>query len=254
MHKQNTNAFVDVDWPVVGVKAFSTTRQSPIPVVEENPVYGDFNLALHVGDDSAIVEQNRQTLLELLPEHTQIQWLDQVHGAEVHTVERHSVSTSVLQGDALVTRDKHIALAIMTADCLPILLANKNGHEVAAIHGGWKPLAKGIIKNTLDLMQTGHQDIVAWLGPAIGPTTFEVGEDVYQAFVTQSPSHQSAFTKTTQDKYLANLPLIATQQLAEHGVSLVKHFDACTVSQPQRFYSYRKDKVTGRMATLIVRS
>lgn len=232
------------------VLAIQTTRLSPCNTsYNDNTPYQSFNLGLHVGDCSKKVERNRQYLQKLLPEKTTIQWLEQVHGNKV--VEISKATKQPLVADAIITREKNIAIAIMTADCLPILLVSKNGDEIAAIHGGWRPLAANIIANTLSKMHTTANDIYAWLGPCIGKEAFEVGDEVKMAFVEQGHMFSQAFSKQYNGKYLANLHQIASLQLSHLGITQVSTLPECTYSESTKYYSYRKEITTGRMATII---
>lgn len=232
------------------VLAIQTSRISPFNTQThiESPYQG-FNLGLHVGDISEKVEKNRQLLQKLLPKNTHIQWLEQVHGNEVAEIT--SVSSQPLVADASFTKEKNICLAIMTADCLPILLASKAGDEIAGIHGGWRSLAKNIITHTINKMATKANQICAWLGPCIGKETFEVGQEVFDTFVSQNQSFSQAFVKRTSGKYLADLQKIAYIQLAELGVEHINVLPECTFSNTDKYYSYRKESKTGRMASLI---
>lgn len=258
------NPIHNVEWPVQNVLAFTTTRNNPASNNERKPsastpLFNSFNLGLHVGDDPQKVLTHRQDLLLQLPENTQIQWLEQIHGAKVLLIECHS--KQALIADAVITRQKNIALAIMTADCLPILLAAKDGSEIAAIHGGWKPLAKNIIANTLNKMTTHNEDINVWLGPCISRLAFEVGEDVKSAFVNQSKSFSAAFSlspsisdtkqKKSKPKYFGDLSLIAKIQLTDLGIENVHHLEHCTYTDEPQYFSYRRDNITGRMASII---
>jgi len=238
------------------VLALQTTRVSPdgpsaelSELCEDNTAYNRFNLGLHVGDCAKQVEHNRQCVQKLLPAKTNIQWLEQVHGNTVAEIS--SVTKKAIVADAIVTREKNIALAIMTADCLPVLLASKSGNEIAAIHGGWRPLAANIITNTLNKMHTAADQIYAWLGPCIGEEAFEVGSEVQIAFVEQDNIFSQAFSKQSNGKYLANLHTIATLQLNQLGIKQISLLPECTYSQPEKYYSYRKREITGRMATVI---
>lgn len=248
VHSQSESA--DLDDKVL---ALQTTRLSPNNNTgessENNTAYENFNLGLHVGDCAKQVEQNRQCLQKLLPSKTTIQWLEQVHGntvAEISSVTKHAIIA-----DAMVTREKNIALAIMTADCLPILLISKQGDEIAAIHGGWRPLAANIITNTVSKMHTATDEIHAWLGPCIGKDVFEVGVEVQAAFVEQDSVFSKTFLQQYNGKYLANLHQIATLQLNKLGIKQISALPECTYSQPEKYYSYRKNATTGRMATVI---
>ncbi|MEJ6473354.1 peptidoglycan editing factor PgeF [Pseudoalteromonas piscicida] len=232
-------------WPLSQlVGTLSTTREGGVSL----PPFDSLNLAFHVGDNAEHVAENRRILHGYVA--NPIVWLEQVHGAEVVVVDEQFEVAQVHQADALYTRQRQAPLAIMTADCLPILLASKNGEEVAAIHGGWKPLAAGIIAKTLAKFQCAPEEICAWFGPAIGPDAFEVGEDVVQAFGAQ---RSTAFTATKAGKYLGNIFALAEALLAEQGVTDCYGEKHCTVSMPEHYFSYRRDKTTGRMATLIWR-
>ncbi|WP_157673906.1 peptidoglycan editing factor PgeF [Cognaticolwellia beringensis] len=261
-----------IKWPTTNVLAITTTRLSAnIPPASSNDEYPQlnikdtknnpsefhaFNLGEHVGDCATAVAQNRKSLLKYLPSKTKIQWLEQVHGNNVAIVEAHDNTPIV--ADAAITRSRHIALAIMTADCLPILLSNKDGSEIAAIHAGWRPLAANIVERTISTMLSPADEVFAWLGPCIGAKAFEVGEDVKQAFCKVSPKFNAAFQPISPlnddlkpQKYLANLPLIAELQLFASGVKSVAKLAECTFEQSDKYYSYRRDGKTGRMASVI---
>jgi len=255
-----------VEWPVLNVLAFTTTRLHPenqhnLSKNSECTFYSHFNIGDHVGDNPEQVKNNRNLLLDNLSPNSKIQWLDQIHGNKVVTIDSHS--SIALVADAAITQQKNIGLAVMTADCLPILLTAVDGSEIAAIHGGWKPLAKNIIANTVNRMCTSNEQIIAWLGPCIGDTAFEVGEEVKSAFESQSEKFISAFSVRSSDavltknvakvKYLANLPMIAKIQLQALGVNQIYHLNHCTYSDEQHYFSYRRDNITGRMASLICR-
>jgi YfiH family protein len=250
-----------------GHELISAVSSSIVKKIEnEMSPYGGFNLGLHVGDSAARVLDNRFELKKFIDqqlsikqvvsnekqtEQVNIQWLEQVHGNVVATVT--TASEQAIVADASITRQKNIALAIMTADCLPILLSHKNGDEVAAIHGGWRPLAANIIENTLNKMHSEPSDIVAWLGPCIGNKAFEVGFEVKEAFTQQGKIFSTAFVKQKNGKYLADLHQIAQMQLASLGVKALSALDECTYNNTDKYYSYRKEQVTGRMASIICR-
>ncbi len=140
----------------------------------------------------------------------------------------------------------------MTADCLPVLFCNKAGSQVAAAHAGWRGLLDGILENTLAKFSDDPESILVWMGPAIGPTAFEVGQEVYEAFCAQQPSAQSAFKKTGQDgKWLANLYALASLRLKQRGIRNIYGGEFCTFSDEERFFSYRRDGVCGRQASCI---
>lgn len=245
-----------VNWPVQNVLAFTSTCHYPSVTHRPHSVYGDFNLGDHVGDDTQKVLHNRNVLLSHLPEHTSIQWLKQTHGNNVAEIDHYSEQAIV--ADAAITRRKEIALAIMTADCLPIMLASLNGDEIAVIHGGWRPLANNIIKNTYEKMHSDSNNICAWLGPCIGPTAFEVGQDVVDIFLAHSKNFKIAFSQIKNNdkdskKFLANLHLIAQLQLNDLGITSIYRLSHCTFSMKDDYYSYRRKKKTGRMASIISR-
>lgn len=236
--------------------ALQTTKESPITTeIKGDSAFGGFNLGLHVGDNAVDVNHNRDVLNNIINNASNnsgtvnIQWLEQVHGNNV--VEINSVTNEPLIADASITRQKNIALAIMTADCLPILLCNDEGNEIAAIHGGWRSLAANIINKTLARMSSKPNNILAWLGPCIGSRMFEVGEEVKAAFVSQSTCFNDAFEKQSNGKYLANLHKIAKIQLKAAGINTIESREECTYSNTDKYYSYRKNAKTGRMATVI---
>jgi polyphenol oxidase len=214
--------------------------------------YGGFNLGQHVGDDSAAVDANRNQLLQIIPE--QPLWLNQVHGTRVLELPVNEADTSI-DADAVMTTLPGVVCAVMTADCLPVLLADKAGRVVGAAHAGWRGLAAGVLEALVHKMTTRvnalPQDLVAWLGPAIGPEAFEVGGDVREAFVDLNPLNQNHFNPGATGKWLADLPAIAAAKLRALGVSSITPSGYCTYTQPERFYSFRRDQVTGRMATMI---
>ncbi len=240
-----SNNIIIPDWPApTNIRALSTTRQGGI----SQPPFDSFNVGDHVNDDSHCVALNRAQLTrqENLPEDPR--WLKQVHGHLVINSQQWQLGT---EADAIVSQQSNHVCTIMTADCLPILLCNQQGDTVAAIHAGWRSLASGIIEQTLRSFQCDSNTIMAWLGPAIGPEQFEVGPDVYDAFCSQSPESAQAFKAIDNTHYLANIYHLAKQRLVNQGVTAIYGGDFCTVSEKQRFFSYRRDGQSGRMATLI---
>jgi len=229
------------------VSALSTTRQGGVSVAP----FDSFNVGLHVGDDEQAVLANRALLTNQLPKPAV--WLNQTHSSDVVVIDEESDLSQVRSADALYTRLVKQPLAIMTADCLPVLLCSSSGDEVAAVHGGWRGLAKGILANTVSHFQAPASDIIVWLGPAIGPLQFEVGQEVKECFCSQNPVHQQAFT-AKHEKYMADIYLLARQQLAQLGVVKIHGGEHCTVTEKSQFFSYRRDGQTGRMASLIWRN
>jgi len=230
---------------IAGVRAFSTTRHGGVSAAP----FASFNLGSHVGDLPAAVQKNRQRLLNALQLPNEPCWLNQVHG---HTVVRllSGACLDTPEADAAYTNVKGTVLAIQTADCLPILLAAEDGSEIAAVHSGWRSLAAGIISATLEQFTSSPQHIRAWLGPAIGPEHFEVGEDVRSAMLDLNSQHESAF-KPYGEKYLADLAAIARQTLRSLGVDSIETCQTCTYANAEDYFSFRRDGQTGRMASLI---
>ncbi len=243
-------------WPALpaGVGALSTVRSGGVslPPYDDGAGGGGLNLGLHVGDLPADVEHNRSLLRHLLP--SEPAWLNQVHGAEVVDANRVLSRTAVPEADASITTEAGVVCAIMSADCMPVLLADRKGRAVGAAHAGWRGLARGVIEATVTRMrEAGSTDLVAWLGPGIGPGRFEVGEEVLQAFGRLGDQASEAFVPVQgkPGKYFADLPHLARLALSAMGVREVAGGEHCTMSEPTRFYSFRRDRVTGRMATLI---
>ena len=182
-------------------------------------------------------------------------WLRQVHGVAVQRCDtpRPADATDAIEpvADASVTASAEVVLAILTADCLPVVFAADDGREVAAAHAGWRGLAGGVLEATVAAMRTPADRIVAWLGPAAGPQAYEIGEEVYRAFVDRDPAAAAAFVATRPGHWHVDLYALARRRLAQAGVSRVHGGGLCTISDPQRFFSHRRDARTGRMATLV---
>ena len=238
------NSSFQIKWSGLDrIQAITTTRKGGASL----PPFSSFNVGEHVGDNPESVAKNRRLLQESLNlEH--IQWLNQVHGSHVVDINVHQSIPP--DADAAFTRKANIGLAIMTADCLPILLVDDAGTQIAAIHGGWRPLASNIIKNTINQFST-NSNIKAWLGPCIGPTAFEVGSEVRQQFIELSPYLEHAFTPNQPNKYFANLHAIAKVLLHQEGIVEIDEQNDCTYSLPEQYFSYRRSGKTGRMVSLI---
>ncbi|MGG6179321.1 purine nucleoside phosphorylase YfiH [Pantoea allii] len=232
-------------WPAPDrVRAASTLRQGGVS--EGN--WRSLNLGSHVGDKPQHVAANRERLVSLAALPAMPQWLEQVHSIDV---ERLSAGGNLpLQADACITRDTGVVCAVMTADCLPVLFCSDDGNEVAAAHAGWRGLCGGVLENTLAQFQAAPAHIHAWLGPAIGPDAFEVGAEVRRAFVEKDPQAAAAF-RPAGEKFYADIWLLARQRLHAAGVKSVSADSRCTFHEQEDFFSYRRDGVTGRMATLI---
>ena len=234
--------FIIPDWPApANVKAIQTTRLGGYSFAP----YDSLNLGSHVQDDAFAVAKNRQLLSQYLP--SEPVWLNQVHGVEVIDAANR---LCVQDADASFSKNKNVVCVTMTADCLPILLCNQQGTAVSSIHAGWRSLCDGVIESTIKAMDFEPEDLMAWLGPAIGPDTFEVGAEVRKAFIAKDNQAEQAF-KASGDKWLGNLYLIAKQRLNKHGVVEIYGGGECTYSNASQYFSFRRDGVTGRMATMI---
>ncbi|MGK3144612.1 purine nucleoside phosphorylase YfiH [Pantoea sp. C2G6] len=232
-------------WPAPSrVRACSTQRQGGISA---SP-WDALNLGGHVGDNPEDVKRNRQLLVEKAGLPAMPQWLDQVHATDV--VGLSSAGETPLRGDACITTEPGVVCAIMTADCLPVLFCSDDGHEVAAAHAGWRGLCAGVLENTLAQFRSPPDRIHAWLGPAIGPEAFEVGAEVRQAFMAQDSRAAHAF-RPAGEKYYADIWQLARLRLHAAGVSSVSADSRCTYTERDDFFSFRRDRITGRMATLI---
>lgn len=232
------------DWPApAGIKACCTTRRGGY----SKAPFDSLNLGLHVGDREADVMRNRERLREQLVLPDEPCWINQTHGVDVVTLE----TDLRRDADAAVTRAPGYVAAVMTADCLPILLCNRQGSEVAAVHAGWRGLQAGIIQATLAAMRSPGTDLLAWIGPSISQACFEVGDEVYAAFVATDPASASCFQANRPGHWLCDLGGIAASWLIELGVRQVARSPHCSYRDAGLFYSYRRETVTGRMASLI---
>jgi YfiH family protein len=240
------------DWDVSPtIVAFSTTRLGGL---SESP-FASFNLATHVGDDSQRVASNRALLKEQLPQQLEWQWLDQVHGDDVAVVNK---AGATLTADAILTTSSNLVCCVQAADCLPLFVAAVDGTEVAVIHAGWKGLASGVIENTISRMSTSTSSLAVFLGPAIGSCHFEVGAQVRNYFLAASgspslvPALEACFVSSiNQGKFMANLTAIARLKLTSLGIDKISGGDYCTYCDDDKFFSYRRDGVTGRMLNAI---
>ena len=233
------------------VRALSTSRglaQQP-PFGGSAGVYAGLNLGTHVGDKPEVVAANRQLLQQYCGLKQNPAWLNQVHGTKVLDLD--SWHGELSDADASVTSTAGLAAVVMTADCLPVLYCDKAGNKVAAAHAGWRGLCGGVLEATLKHFPE-PSTVLVWLGPAIGPLNFEVGSEVRAAFLAHSPEAAAAFVPSGHaNKYLADIYLLARQRLQTAGVTAIYGGDYCTVADPQRFFSYRRDGQTGRQASLI---
>ncbi|GAB3243134.1 purine nucleoside phosphorylase YfiH/LACC1 family protein [Chitinimonas naiadis] len=232
------------DWPAPeGVQALVTTRLGGVGI---GP-YASLNLGRHVGDDVATVTANRSLLRQDLP--AEPAWLEQVHGTAVADVG--ASGSSLQQADAAVSRVPGAVCVVMTADCLPVFFASEDGKAVGVAHAGWRGLNDGVLEATIARM-AGAGPLMAWMGPAIGPDAFEVGEEVRAAFLAKDARAEMAFRPGVQaGKWWADIYLLARLRLEAAGLTQIYGGGLCTVTDQTRFFSYRRDKTTGRMASLI---
>jgi YfiH family protein len=248
-----TPHFIKPDWPApANVLALSTTRYGGCSTAP----YVSFNLGQHVGDSEDAVATNRAQLVEALPEGVTLSWLSQVHGTAV--VEA-ACGDHTPEADAQWSRKTGVACTVLTADCLPVLLCSTGGDVVAAAHAGWRGLQTGVLEATAHTMDTRPEELLAWLGPAIGPDAFEVGPEVREAFLSvANPTSLSAvdacFTPSSDrpGHWFADLYALARIRLHALGITRISGGDCCTHTDRERFYSYRRDGETGRMASLIL--
>jgi YfiH family protein len=237
-------------WPVGDrVAAFVTTRNGGVSAGR----YASLNLsavsaARAEGDRKENVAENRARVRALLPDDPV--WLRQVHGTSVHLADQTRLDVPPA-ADAAATRTANVVLAVQSADCLPVLLADRDGTAIAIAHAGWRGLAAGVVENAVRSLAIPPDRVVAWLGPAIGPDAFEVGADVRDAFVASDADVAAAFRQKAAGKWWADLPALARRRLARAGVRDVHGDAACTYAEPARFFSYRRDGETGRMAALL---
>lgn len=237
--------FLAADWPApAGIHAGTTLRGGGC----SQPPFASFNLGLHSGDQSSAVAANRKRLKQQLALPNEPTWLTQVHGNQVINA-RNPVRH---EADASFTDKAGIVCAVLTADCLPVLFCDRAGSCWGAAHAGWRGLASGVIEATIARLPAQPSELLVWLGPAIGPRVFEVGQDVYDAFCERHPEDAAAFVAgRVGGKYLADIYYLARARLERAGVNAIYGGGLCTVSAPEWFYSYRRDGMTGRQASLV---
>jgi len=242
-------AWIDAQWPVPSrVHGFTTVRRG---LGVSAPPFDDFNLGLRAGDEAQAVEANRALLVEHAGLPSAPCWLRQVHGTQVHRFD--APATEEVEADASVTSQAGVVLAILTADCLPVLFCADDGGEIGGAHAGWRGLAGGVLENTLAAMRTAPDRMHAWLGPAAGPQAYEIGREVFDAFVSLDAGAQSAFVATRPEHWRVDLYALARRRLQAAGMApeRIHGGGLCTISDPQRFFSHRRDQRGGRMASLI---
>ena len=233
-------------WPAPAtVRAFTTLRH---PLGHSQPPFDHLNLGARCGDESGAVQHNRALLQREARLPSQPRWLNQVHGIAVQRFGQSECSEPA--ADAAVTDTPDVVLAVLTADCLPVVFCTVDGNEVAVAHAGWRGLCGGVLEATVAALHAPASQVLAWLGPAAGPSAYEVGAEVRDAFLARDAKAEDAFVATRRGHWLCDLYRLARQRL--HGVGVVQVFggEHCTLSDPQRFFSHRRDKVSGRMATL----
>jgi YfiH family protein len=234
------------EWPApANVRALITTRAGG---ASRGP-FASFNVGLRTGDDPQAVAANRARLRAILP--AEPRWLRQVHGTRVAHAD--TPAGTAPEADAAVSRRPGTVCVVMVADCVPVLLADRAGSCVAVAHAGWRGLAAGIIESTVNAMAADPCEVLAFLGPGIGPGAFEVGPEVREAFLARDPQAESAFAACAPGKWRADLFQLARQRLQRAGVTSVHGGGQCTFSDAARFFSYRRDRTTGRMAAVIWR-
>ena len=240
------NDFIIPDWPApANVRALVTTRTGGV----SSGLYASFNLADHVEDDPQAVAANRKLLRQRVPElPADPLWLKQVHGTLCVDVDG---SVSGVEADASWSRTAGKVCAVLTADCLPLLLCDEAGTVVSAVHAGWQGLARGVIEAAVKTLPVAPQRLLAWMGPAIGPTAFEVGAEVRDQFFLHSEQASAAFVSQPNGTWLGDLYELARQRRNALGVTRIHGGGECTYTDAERFYSFRRDKTTGRMASLI---
>ncbi len=245
------------DWPAPpGVQAFTTVRHGAGGSL---PPFDRFNLGNRTspqGDDPQQVQRNRDELQRLAGLPCAPHWLRQVHGTGVLRFDAPPAAQGMdaePEADAAVTSTPGVVLAILTADCLPVAFAARDGSEVAAAHAGWRGLADGMLEATLAAMRTPAREVIAWLGPAAGPAHYEIGGDVREAFLAHSAQADAAFVATRPGHWRVDLYALARQRLQAAGMAApdIHGGDHCTIAEPARWYSHRRDRRSGRMATLV---
>lgn len=245
------SAALFADWPAPpGVVAFTTLRHGA--GVSQAP-FDAFNLGVRCGDEAAAVDTNRERLIDEFSLPAPPHWLRQVHGTHAVRATQRDPGSAEPEADAAIASDAGTVLAILTADCLPVVFAVDDGSEIAAAHAGWRGLVAGVLENTVAALSAPAGRILAWLGPAAGPQAYEIGEEVFDAFVSRDARARSAFVTTRPGHWHADLYALARQRLRDAGVEQVYGGGLCTISDPQRFYSHRRDQRTGRMATVVYR-
>lgn len=235
------------EWPVPGrVRAFCTLRTGGV----SDAPYASLNLATHVGDAAASVRENRRRLRTELSLPGEPLWLEQVHGTRVLDADE-AGTAKLAPADAAITRQSNRVLAVLVADCLPVLLATRTGDAIGVAHAGWRGLAAGVIERAVEALRSPPAQLQAWLGPAISAAHFEVGFEVRTAFVSRHAEAAACFSANAHGRWQCDLAGLARQRLEALGVYSIHDSALCTASDAQRFFSYRRDRHTGRIAALL---
>lgn len=250
--------YLKPDWPAPPtIHAATSTRAGGV----SDGIYSAFNLGLHVGDRPEAVEVNRHLLHQSLSLPEMPLWLTQVHGTAVLVRERrpvHDNPSPMLEYDACYSNHPKTVCAVLTADCLPVLFCSRDGYEIASAHAGWRSLVDGVLVNTVAKFNCGRADVLAWMGPSIGSASYEVGKELHDGFLAKWAMYgtekvAACFVQQSHNRYLCDLYLLAALQLRALGVTGIYGGGFDTFADPQRFYSFRRDGVTGRMVSLIWR-
>ncbi|MBS0364420.1 MAG: peptidoglycan editing factor PgeF [Proteobacteria bacterium] len=244
-----TAGFLFPEWRIPGVRAAFSLRAGGVSI---GP-FASLNVGVHVGDSPAAVTRNRQRIRESLTLPADPAWLEQVHGTGVAVLNPADPDPPrpLAAADAVVTRRPRAVCAIQVADCLPVLLAARDGSAVGAAHAGWRGLAAGVIEAAVGALAVPQNDLVAWLGPCIGPGHFEVGGEVREAFLAHDPGADEAFVANARGRWQCDLPQLARRRLGRLGLRAISGGQWCTYADAARFFSYRRDGQCGRMAALI---
>ena len=245
MGKQLPPSWVIPEWTAPeNIRCISTSREGGV----SSPPYASFNVGTRVGDDPRAVAVNRARLAKWLSLPAEPAWLRQVHS---NTVVEASEVRGHIEADATIATSANLVCVVTTADCLPVLLCDRKGTCVAAVHVGWRGLVAGVLERAVEALRRPPEQIMAWLGPAIGPHRFEVSDEVRTAFLHQDAVNESAFTAAPRGRWLGDICQLACNRLWSKGVSQIFGGGLCTYTDAARFFSYRRDGVTGRMASLI---
>jgi len=251
LNNKNIEHYIQPNWPQPSIiRAYSTTRSSGISCGASDGLFDSFNLAKHVNDLEQTVDQNRQLLTKELELPSKPFWLEQIHSTQVVEHAQQNATNKIVRADGCYSTKSDQVCVVMTADCLPILFCDKKASWVAAAHAGWRGLADGIIQQTIGKYQGDSNNIIAWLGPAISQKQFEVGADVKAIFIAKNPSFAAYFKPVSNDRFMCDLYSIARLILTEYSIETYGG-NHCTFAEENRFYSYRRDGETGRMASLI---